>query len=203
MSAGRGIVHSERTPSALRAAGSRLSGIQVWVALPLEAEEAAPAFTHHEGLPETQEAGVTCRLILGELLGLASPVATLSPMSYAELRLAPARRFVLPAQHEERGVYVVEGTLRIGDADFAAGELLVLEPGAEVPVASDAGSRFMFFGGPRLDAPRFLWWNFVSSRRERIEQAAAQWKAGGFEDVPGDTERIPLPEGGPKVVDYP
>ena len=195
MTAGRGIVHSERSPEALRASGHRLFGIQTWVALPEAEEECEPAFSHHEGLPVTQEGGVTLTLILGDLLGLASPVPTFSPIFYADVEVAAGRRFVLPARHEERGLYTVEGQLEVVGAGVAApGELLVFEPGAEVIVAARENARFMIFGGARLERPRYIWWNFVSSRRERILEAAEDWNAGRFAAVPGETEFIPLPE---------
>lgn len=203
MTAGAGIVHSERTPPALRASGARVHGIQTWIALPREGEESAPAFTHHEGLPQVQEGGVTLTLILGDLLGLASPVATLSPTFYADVTLAPGRRFAIPARHEERGVYTVEGDIALGELHAQAGEMLVLEQGSEAIVRTHGGARFMIFGGAALDGPRHVWWNFVSSSRARIEQAADDWKSGRFAPVPGETDFIPLPERGPRPVDYP
>jgi redox-sensitive bicupin YhaK (pirin superfamily) len=203
MTAGRGIVHSERTPEALRASGGRLWGVQTWIALPSAEEESQPSFSHHEGLPMTQEGGVTVRVILGDLLGLSSPVPILSPTFYAEVSIAATRRFVVPAQHEERGVHVVEGAVAIGGEAIGAGELVVLEPGAEAIVAASSNARILVFGGAPPDGPRFVWWNFVSSRRERIEQAAEDWKAGRFPRVPGETEFIPLPERGPGAVIYP
>jgi redox-sensitive bicupin YhaK (pirin superfamily) len=203
MTAGRGIAHSERTPQELRARGSTLHGIQTWIALPQAHEETEPSFSHHEGLPQTQESGVTLRLILGDLLGLASPVPTFSPTFYADVSLAPGSRFAVPAKHEERALYVVEGDVSIGVGGASAGEMLVLEPGEEVIVRTEVGARLMILGGAPLEGPRHVWWNFVSSRRERIEQAADDWQAGRFAAVPGESEFIPLPEGGPKAVDYP
>jgi redox-sensitive bicupin YhaK (pirin superfamily) len=204
MTAGRGIVHSERSPDASRADGASLFGLQTWVALPAELEETEPAFSHHEALPQWQESGVTVQLILGDLLGLASPVATFSPTFYAQVALDRERRFALPAKHEERGVHVVEGEVEIGNARIAAGEMVVLETGVEVPVKAHQRARLMVFGGAPL-GPRHVWWNFVSSRAGRIHQAAADWKAGRFSPVPGETEFIPLPEKGPRLdpVDYP
>jgi redox-sensitive bicupin YhaK (pirin superfamily) len=206
MTAGRGIVHSERSPENLRASGHRLFGIQTWVALPEEDEECEPAFAHHEGLPVTQEGGVALTLILGDLFGLASPVATHSPTFYADVELARGRDFALPAKHEERGLYTLAGELEIaGQGAAGPGELLVFEPGAEVLLHARATARFMIFGGAPLEKPRFVWWNFVSSRRERILQAAEDWKAGRFPAVPGETEFIPLPAVGPGKgpVNYP
>ena len=198
MTAGRGIVHSERSPENLRNAGHRLFGLQTWVALPEDEEECEPAFAHHEGLPVTQEGGVNLTLILGDLFGLASPVATCSPIFYADVELARGRDFALPAKHEERGLYTLSGEIEmLGQGVAGPGELLVFEAGAEVIVHARETARFMIFGGASLEKPRFVWWNFVSSRRERILQAAQDWKAGRFPPVPGETEFIPLPAVGP------
>jgi redox-sensitive bicupin YhaK (pirin superfamily) len=201
MFAGRGIAHSERTPEALRAAGSTLFGIQTWIALPAAEEEAPPSFSHHAGLPMIEEGGVSVRVILGDLLGLSSPVPILSPTFYADVSIDATRRFAVPAKHEERGVYVVEGAIDVGNESFGASELLVLESGAEVLLHARSNARVLVFGGAPPDGPRFVWWNFVSSRKERIAQAARDWQAGKFARIPGETEFIPLPEGGP--VDYP
>lgn len=203
MTAGRGIVHSERTPGELRATGSRLFGIQTWIALPPEMEEAEPSFSHHANLPLIEDSGVSLTLILGDLLGLSSPVPIHSPTFYADVSLEPMRRFAVPARHEERGLFVVEGTLEVGDATLAAGELAVLATGVEVPVHAKAPARFMLFGGAPPEGPRYIWWNFVSSRKERIEQAAVDWREGRFAAVPGETEFIPLPDRGPGLADYP
>jgi redox-sensitive bicupin YhaK (pirin superfamily) len=203
MTAGRGIAHSERTPSALRASGSRVHGLQVWVALPEADEEVEPSFSHHEGLPEIEDDGVWVRVVLGDLLGLSSPAPTLSPTFYADVRIDATRRFAVPAKHEERGLYVVEGVVGIGGQRCEAGELLVLEEGAEVLVRAESAARVVAFGGAALEGPRFVWWNFVASRRERIVQAAEDWKAGRFAAVPGESESIPLPERGPSFVGYP
>jgi redox-sensitive bicupin YhaK (pirin superfamily) len=204
MTAGRGIVHSERTPPELRGRASRLFGLQTWIALPEADEESEPSFSHHAGLPVLEEGGVTVSLILGDLLGMASPVPTFSPTFYADVALVAGRRFVVPARHEERGLYMVEGTVGIAGGELAAGEMLLLETGTEVIVEATAKARLVIFGGAPV-GPRFVWWNFVSSRRERIEQAGEDWKAGRFPAVPGETEFIPLPERGvpPKPVDYP
>jgi redox-sensitive bicupin YhaK (pirin superfamily) len=203
MTAGSGIVHSERSPDALRAAGPALHGIQTWIALPAADEESAPAFSHHEGLPQIQEGGVTLRLILGDMLGLASPVPTLSPTFYADVSLAAGSRFAVPLQHEERAIYVVQGRIAMGADSAAAGELLVLDTGAEVIVRAQEPARLMLLGGAPLEGPRYVWWNFVSSRRDRIEQAADDWKQRRFAAVPGETEFIPLPDPGPRWFDYP
>jgi len=203
MTAGRGIVHSERTPPEMRAGGARLAGIQTWIGLPRAEEECEPSFSHHEGLPMVEETGVTVRLILGDLLGMASTVPTLSPVFYADVSVAAGRRFALPSDPDERGAYVVEGALECDGRSFPAGEMLVFATGTEAIVASRTGARFMIFGGAPLDGPRSLWWNFVSSRKERITQAAEDWRARRFPSVPGESEFIPLPERGAGPVDYP
>jgi redox-sensitive bicupin YhaK (pirin superfamily) len=203
MTAGRGIVHSERTPPGLRGIESRLFGLQVWVALPEAHAEAEPAFAHHDRLPVFQENGVAVRLILGDLFGMSSPVATASPMFYADVSLTAGKGLAIPSDPDERGVYVVEGAIEIDDATFREGELLVFQMGADVRMRGAPGARIMVFGGPALDPPRYVWWNFVSSRKERIEQAAEDWRAGRFAPVPGETEFIPLPPRGPRWVDYP
>ena len=203
MQAGRGIVHSERTAPGLRAAGHRLFGIQSWLALPVEAEEDPPSFSHHENLPTWQEAGVTVTLVLGEMLGLASPVPTLSPTIYADVSLDDTRRFAVPSGHDQRALYVVEGRVDVGNASLAGGEMAVLEPGGDVVVVAYGRARILVLGGARLEPARHIWWNFVSSRFGRIEQAARDWKDGKFPPVPDETESIPLPDRGPGPVHYP
>lgn len=203
MTAGRGIVHSERTPQESRGGGARLSGLQTWIGLPGADEECEPSFSHHEGLPMVEEGGVTVRLILGDLFGMASAVATLSPVFYADVSLDAGRRFALPSDPDERGAYVVEGAVECDGRRFAAGEMLVFAIGSEAILASPAGARFMIFGGAPLDGPRYVWWNFVSSRKERISQAAEDWRARRFPGVPGEDEFIPLPDRGAGPVDYP
>lgn len=209
MTAGRGIAHSERTPQEKRAAGSDLFGIQSWVALPLRHEEDAPAFAHHDAgeLPFVEGEGKRVRLIAGSLYGARSPVETLSEMFYADVGLDGGARLPLPKEHEERAAYVVEGTVALScnGATFEAGQLMVFKPGAEVTLEAHAssGARVMLLGGESMDSRRHIWWNFVSSSSERIEQAKEDWKAGRFAPVPEETEFIPLPESGPVVVRYP
>jgi len=205
MTAGRGIVHSERTPAELRESGSRVFGIQTWVALPREHEETVPAFVHADAarLPILDEHGCRTRLILGTLYGARSPVPTLSAMFYADAALHPGARFSLGPEHAERAAYVVEGAVEYDGREFDAGQLLVFQQGSDITLAAPSAARVLLLGGEPLDGPRYIWWNFVSSRKERIAQAAADWKAGRFPPVPGETEFIPLPERGPKDVHYP
>ncbi|HEY0098706.1 MAG TPA: pirin family protein [Pyrinomonadaceae bacterium] len=208
MTAGSGIAHSERTPQELRLSGTKLFGVQSWVALPQGAEETAPAFVHHgaEELPIVEGEGKHVRLIAGSLYGARSPMQTLSEMFYADITLAKGARLPVSAEQEERAVYVVEGTVELtGGGRFDAGQLLVFKPGEEITLAAEgaAPARLVLLGGEPMDSPRHIWWNFVSSSSERIEQAKADWKAGRFAPVPQETEFIPLPESRPVVVRYP
>jgi len=196
MTAGRGIAHSERTPPELRPDGSRLSGIQAWVALPQSVEETGPDFTHiaQDDLPEIEADGARIRLLTGEAFGARSPVKTASETLYADVRLQAGSRLAIDSRVAERAIYLVEGELIIDGQRWEAGRLLVLkdEPGLVVQAARD--SRFMLLGGEPMDGPRHIWWNFVSSRRDRIEQAKEDWRAGRFDQVIGEHEFIPLPE---------
>ena len=198
MTAGRGIVHSERTPPEARAAGQRLHGIQVWVALPQDHAEIAPEFHHHEAdvLPRIRQPGVELVLIAGTGWGAASPVKVYAPMVFAEARLDAGTELALPPEHAELGVHVVEGELAWGELSVAAGGMAV-QTGAAVPsLRAKRASRVMLFGGAPLDGERHLWWNFVASSRERIEQAKADWREGRFGKVHGDEQEfIPLPPG--------
>lgn len=197
MIAGRGIAHSERTPVDVRQSPSRLFGIQLWVGLPRREEQMPPLFTHHEAqqLPLLEHAGARLRLILGTLSGARSPVETLSPMFYADAHLQPGATLELTPEHPERAVFVAEGTLDVDGMRFDAGRLLVLTPGRRVRLqGGGGGSRALLLGGAPLDGPRYLWWNFVASSRERIERASEAWRSGQFDAVPGDAEFIPLPD---------
>ena len=195
MTAGRGIAHSERTPSVERAAGHGMHGIQTWVALPQASEEAAPGFHHHpaSSLPQIDRGGVRLRLIAGDAYGQRSPVATFSGMFYLAAEFTPGSAIVLPPEHVERAVYATDVGLRLAGVELAPGRLAVLPPGENVEISATATTRALLFGGEPLDGERHLWWNFVSSSRERIERAKAEWKAGSFAPVPGDPEFIPLP----------
>jgi len=196
MTAGRGIAHSERTGPAARSAGGPLAGIQSWVALPHGDEEVEPSFFHHgaAALPLIEGDGKRVRLLAGSLFGARSPVVTFSEMFYADAVLEPGARLPFAAAHEERGIYVVEGPIAIGGDSFEASQLLVLKPGEDITVEAPSGARIMLLGGEPLDGPRHIWWNFVSSSKERIEAAKADWKDGRFAKVPQESEFIPLPE---------
>ncbi|RUX05761.1 pirin family protein [Mesorhizobium sp. M8A.F.Ca.ET.059.01.1.1] len=198
MTAGRGIVHSERTPQELRGAPMSISGLQTWLALPDGKEEVAPVFENTAALrlPEIDADGVSGRVVIGDFQGLRSPVRADSETLYADLRLAPGASVKIPADAEERAIYTLEGEVSISGDVFPAERLLVFRPGDEIVISSLTGAHFMLFGGASLGSKRYIWWNFVSSSKERIEQAKQEWKTGSFDIVPGDEkEFIPLPEG--------
>lgn len=207
MTAGRGIVHSERTAPEMRQQASSLFGIQCWVALPQVHEETEPSFVHQEmhTLPVEEGEGISARIIAGRLFGKASPVPTLSEMFYADVQLQAGARLSVPADYAEQAIYVVEGTLDLGnDGSFEAGRLLVLKPGKSVTLAcSGPRARIMLLGGEPMDGPRGITWNFVSSSAERLQQAQEDWKNQRFPMVPGETEFIPLPDIPGKPVFYP
>ena len=206
MTAGRGIAHSERTPQEMRAVGSELFGIQSWVALPMRNEETEPTFAHHGAneLPVIEDHGKRVRLICGSLYGARSPVQTFSDMFYAEVMLEEGARISVPTEHEERAAFVVEGSISIDGEMYQAGQLLVFKPASEIVLSTaTSNARVMLLGGEPLDGRRHIWWNFVSSSSERIDQAKEDWKAGRFSTVVGEKEFIPLPETGPVVVRYP
>ncbi|MFA6157663.1 pirin family protein [Mesorhizobium sp.] len=197
MTAGRGIVHSERTPEELRGAPMSISGLQTWLALPDGKEEVAPVFENTAALrlPEIDAEGVTGRVVIGDFQGLRSPVRADSETLYADLRLTPGASVKIPPDAEERAIYTLEGEVTISGDVFPAERLLVFRPGDEIVVSSNTGAHFMLFGGASLGSKRYIWWNFVSSSKERIEQAKEEWKTGRFDIVPGDAEEfIPLPE---------
>ncbi|GLU35477.1 pirin family protein [Trinickia caryophylli] len=196
MTAGRGIVHSERTPDEVRAAGGTMHGIQTWVALPVEHEEADPAFEHHAAatLPKIERSGVTLTVIAGEAFGARSPVTTFSPTLYAAAEFEPCGALALEPEHEERGVYLVDGDLAIDGEPLEPAHMAVLTPGETATLASRTGATVMLLGGAKLPGERFIEWNFVSSSRERIAQAKAAWTKQEMGKVPGETEWIPLPE---------
>lgn len=195
MVAGRGIVHSERTAADKRSAGSSLSGIQTWIALPKAQEERAPSFRHHAAseLPVIDGEGMTLRLIAGSLFGKQSPVATLSDMFYADVTLTANARLPIPAEHDQRAIYVIRGRIDIDGDSFDPSQLVVLRPGEAITVLALGPVQLLLLGGAALDGPRHVWWNFVSSSTERIEQAKEDWREGRLGHVPGETEFIPLP----------
>ena len=196
MTAGRGIAHSERTPGDFRQTGGGMFGIQSWIALPRDHEETDPSFQHYAAatLPVVADAGVWARVIAGSAFGRASPVDTLSETLYAEVVLDEGASAPLDADHEERAVYVVDGEVEIAGERFEAPRLLIFRPGDSITVRASRRARLMFLGGDAMDGPRYIWWNFVSSRRERIEEAKEDWRSGRFRPVPGETEFIPLPQ---------
>ncbi|HTH98015.1 MAG TPA: pirin family protein [Stellaceae bacterium] len=195
MTAGRGITHSERFERAHRE-GDRVHGIQAWVALPEADEETDPGFSHHPAaeLPSVEAKGFKARLAAGSAFGLTSPVQVYSPQFYMHVTAEAGARVPLPAEHKERAAYIVEGTVELGGARFEAGRMLVFDPGADVTLTALAPSTLMLLGGEPLGT-RFIEWNFVSSSKERIEQAKADWRAGRMKlpDLDHD-EFIPLPE---------
>jgi len=196
MTAGRGIAHSERTDQARRTGGERLHGLQCWTALAAAEEESVPAFAHHDSdaLPVIAGDGKTVRLVAGALFGARSPVATTWDTLFADVTLTAGASLPVDADYDERAIYLVSGEIAIAGDRFGAGQLLVLRPGDRVTVDAASAAKFVLVGGAAMDGPRHIWWNFVSSRKDRIEAAKADWKAGRFEPVPGDSEFIPLPE---------
>lgn len=199
MTAGRGIAHSERTGPETRSQPDQpLYGIQAWIALPHDREETDPAFYHHKAtaLPGLEGEGKRVRLIAGSLYGQTSPVQTTSAMFYADALLEVGATLPLPAEHEERGVYLVDGAIRIGPDTFDEPQLLIFRAGDDITIRAERPARLMLLGGEPMDGPRHIWWNFVSSSKDRIEQAKADWAAKRFTAVPGDDEFIPLPDFG-------
>jgi redox-sensitive bicupin YhaK (pirin superfamily) len=197
MSAGRGIVHSERTPQQEVGRDRRAFGIQSWVALPKQREDTDPTFEHvgtHD-LPVVEDRGVAARIVAGALYGATSPVRTLSDLFYADVTLAAGAVLPLTAEHEERGLYVAEGEIEIAGQRFGINRLLVFRPGDMLAVRAVTPARVMLLGGEPMDGPRYIWWNFVSSSRDRIEAAKDDWKRARFAIVPSDEkEFIPLPD---------
>jgi hypothetical protein len=206
MTAGRGIVHSERSPANLRPDGPELSGIQTWLALPGDKEETDPAFQHVAGreLPVIEAAGARARIVMGSLWGETSPVTQHSPTIYADIALAAGASMPIDPLAEERAIYLAAGAASLDGLELLPTVLYVLRPGIAATLRSAGGARVMLCGGAPLDGPRHVWWNFVSSRHERINQAKEDWRAERFPLVPqDDAERIPLPVIAPKTVSYP
>jgi redox-sensitive bicupin YhaK (pirin superfamily) len=195
MTAGRGIAHSERTPQSARAAGEKIHGLQSWVALPDGQEDVEPDFTHYPEsvLPRRSIKGVDLSVVAGDAYGLHSPVATLWPTLYVHARLAQGSSLEVPADHDERAVYVVQGEIMIGETKILEGQLAVLEAGTIETLRADTQARAMLLGGKRFPTPRYIWWNFVASSQARIDLAKQRWANREFAKVPGETEFIPLP----------
>jgi redox-sensitive bicupin YhaK (pirin superfamily) len=195
MTAGSGIAHSERTPAELRKQSHRAHGLQLWVALPQLHEETPPAFDHYAAsvLPVIEQDGALIRVLAGRAYGAASPVRTLSPLIYLDIELLAGRCLRLPDEYSERALYIVSGEIALDGQQLKQCQMAVLNP-APVEIQALSSARVMLIGGEPLDGTRYIWWNFVSSRKERIEQAQLDWKAGRFAPVPGETDFIPLPE---------
>ena len=205
MTAGTGIVHSERSPAEARAEGPALSGIQTWLALPDGREEIDPAFEHVPAgeLPLIEGDGVTARIIMGSLWGRAAPTTTYAGTIYADVALAAGASVPIDTDADERAIYLVEGDATLEGVPLETQRLYVLRPGVAATLRSTGGARAMLAGGEAFKTPRHVWWNFVSSSRERIDEAKRAWMAGEFPKVPGDEiEWIPIP-GQPNTVSYP
>lgn len=196
MTAGRGIAHSERTPTAEREHEQHLHGLQTWVALPRSFEETAPAFHHHPAatLPQQRRDGAWLRIVAGRGFGEESPVRVFADTLYVAIDLDPGAELDLEDSHAERALYVLEGDAQLDGADLPDKHLIVLDPGTRPRLRAKTPLKAMLLGGEPLDGPRHLWWNFVSSSRERIEQAKSDWSEGRFGQIPGEHESIPLPE---------
>lgn len=193
MIAGKGITHSERFEHA-RLHGALMHGIQAWVALPEAFEETDPAFSHHADLPAWEEPGLTGRLIAGEMEGMRAGTPVHSPQFYAHWQMAPGARRMLPSEYSERAVFVAAGAIEVGGTRLEAGSMAVLLPGSDVPLVAQGGATVMVLGGEPV-GERFMFWNFVHSRKDRIEQASEDWKAGRFTLPQKDNEAFtPLPE---------
>lgn len=196
MTAGRGIAHSERTPPGLKGRERPLHGLQFWVALPDGQEDCEPAFFHYgqKSVPFQETGDYRLDLAAGKGFGLASPVQATSPLLFADVRVQKDHRFSFREKGFEMGVYVLQGKVRAGEGEILDRQMAVFEPGTEIVLAAGEGSRFVVIGGPPLATPRHVWWNFVSSSRESIEEAKRRWKEGLFARIPGETELTPLPE---------
>jgi redox-sensitive bicupin YhaK (pirin superfamily) len=204
MTAGSGIVHSERSPAEERPAGPKLYGMQTWLALPDGREEIVPAFESRSDLPLIEDGGASARVIMGSLWGQAAPTTQYAATIYAEIVLAAGAALPIDSEADERAVMLVGGEARIAGIPLTLYELTVLAPGETLTLDSAAGGRVMLLGGEAFQTPRHIWWNFVSSSTDRLHQAALDWREGRFPKVPGDDQEfIPLPEGKPKIVSYP
>ena len=195
MTAGRGIVHSERTPPETRARAHRMHGVQTWVALPKDREMAEPSFSHQPKatLPEIVRPGVTMRLLAGTAFGERAPTPIFSPMFYVAVEMAPGAAIELPPEHEQRGVYAVDREVLVAGEALPAQHCAVLAEDATVRLEATTGARVMLFGGAGMDGDRKIWWNFVASSRALIDAASERWREQSFPPIPGETEFIPLP----------
>lgn len=203
MVAGRGVTHSERTTATARTGPNSLFGIQTWLALPDGQEDVDASFEHHgkDTLPMIEDKGISVRLILGDAYGKTAPAKMLSETFYADVKLEPGSRLPMPDNHEDRGIYIVDGSISVAGQAFESGQMMVFRPGDQITVAAgDRGARLMILGGATFNGPRYIWWNFVASSRERIEAAKLEWRAAnwgkGRFDLPADdrSEFIPLPD---------
>jgi len=196
MTAGLGIVHSERSTPEDRAAGHTLHGLQTWVASPKAHEQREPSFSHHARaeLPLIHAPGVTMRVIAGTAFGQRAPTPTFSPIFYVAVEMAAGAALELVPEHEERGIYAVEGELSVAGDALPPRHMALLEPWTTVRIDAVSASRCMLLGGAKMDGDRLIWWNFVASSRELLDAASARWRAQGFPPVPGETEFIPLPD---------
>jgi len=196
MTAGRGIVHSERTPPETRVRAHRMHGVQTWVALPKDREMAEPSFSHQPKaiLPEIVRPGVTMRLLAGTAFGKRAPTPIFSPMFYVAVEMEPGATIELPPEHEQRGVYAVDREVLVAGEALPAQHCAVLAEDATVRLETTTGARVMLFGGAGMDGDRKIWWNFVASSRALIDAASERWREQSFPPIPGETEFIPLPE---------
>lgn len=197
MTAGRGIVHSERTDPRVQSAGHRLHGIQLWVALPREHEEVEPNFHHHaaDSFSVIERNGAHLRVLAGSAYGKTAPVRTYSPLCYVDITLAQGGRLELPNEYQDRAIYLIAGSITCDSLTIDTPQMLVFRSNTQVQVEAQADSRLILLGGVPLEGERHLWWNFVSSSKLRIEQAKRDWREGRFAKVPGDEDEfIPLPE---------
>lgn len=197
MTAGRGVVHSERVSGAGNPPGTELIGLQTWVALPEAMEGSDPSFAHHgsDELPLIEDDGIRVQMILGELFGVASPVATVSDPFYAECDLRSGAVLSIPKELQERAAYVLKGEVIIDGQTIPPGNMAVFTEGTDAEIKASSNTKFMILGGDRLEKPRFMWWNFVSTRHELIEEARADWRDRKFPEIPNETGFVPLPEG--------
>ena len=197
MTAGSGIVHSERSPAQVQARGGSMFGQQIWVALPKAREEMQPGFSNHAHttLPRLEADGASLTIVAGEAFGRRSPVPVYSDLMYVDAVLKPDARLQAPAEHVERALFVVAGAIEVAGqtGTFGEAQLVVFKPGAEIVVRAPGGAHVMLVGGEPFAEPRHIYWNFVSSSKERIEQAKGDWRQGRFPEITGETEFIPLP----------